>query len=97
METVLEGIPNVCVYLDDIVVTGATNDDYLKTLEQVLSRLENVGAQLTREKCSFMLSSVEYLGHCITAEGLQPTEEKVRALRTQIIFRLVELLQQIPA
>ena len=81
METVLQGIPNVCVYLDDILVTGATDDEHLQTLELVLSRLENAGARLKREKCSFMLPSVEYLGHRISAEGLQPTEEKVRALR----------------
>ena len=42
METVLQGIPNVCVYLDDVLVTGPTNEEHLKTLDQVLSRLEEV-------------------------------------------------------
>ena len=27
-----------------------------------------------------MLSSVEYLGHRISAEGIQPSQEKVRAI-----------------
>ena len=81
METVLQGIPNVCVYLDDVLVTGPTDEEHLRTLDQVLSRLEEAGARLKREKCAFMLPSVEYLGHRITAAGLQPTDEKVRALR----------------
>ena len=81
METVLQGIPNVCVYLDDVLVMGPTDDEHLRTLDQVLGRLEEAGARLKREKCSFLLPSVEYLGHRITAADLQPTDEKVRALR----------------
>lgn len=40
METVLQGIPNVIVYIDDILITGATEDEHLKTLSLVLERLE---------------------------------------------------------
>ena len=36
--------------------------------------------QLKRKKCEFMLLAVEYLGHHISAEGLWPTKEKVRAI-----------------
>ena len=35
---------------------------------------------LKREKCSFLEAEVEYLGHCISKQGLQPTEAKVRAI-----------------
>ena len=36
--------------------------------------------RLKKEKCVFMVPSVEYLGHSISKEGLQPTAEKVRAI-----------------
>ena len=36
--------------------------------------------RLKRNKCRFMLAKVEYLGHTISREGLQPTESKVRAI-----------------
>ena len=36
--------------------------------------------KLKPEKCSFMLTEVEYLGHKISAKGLQPTNQKVRAI-----------------
>lgn len=81
MDSLLQGLPNVCVYLDDILVTGPSHEDHLKTLEEVLHRLEAAGACLKREKCLFMLPAVEYLGHRISAEGLQPTDDKVKAIR----------------
>ena len=36
MENVLQGIPKVVVYIDDILVTGATDKEHIQTLSQVL-------------------------------------------------------------
>ena len=81
METVLQGLPGVCVYLDDILVTGASEKEHLEHLKLVLQRLEDVGLRLKRSKCQFMVSHVEYLGHCIDQEGLHPTAGKVEAIQ----------------
>ena len=54
---------------------------HLKTLDTVLARLHKAGVRLKLEKCAFMLSVVEYLGHRISADGLHPTLEKVKAVR----------------
>ena len=35
MESLVRGIPGVVVYLDDILITGPTENDHLITLEQV--------------------------------------------------------------
>ena len=80
MENILCDIPHVCVHIDDILITGKTETDHLETLDKVLQRLGEAGLKLKRNKCSFMLSSVEYLGHSISAEGLRPTKEKIRAI-----------------
>ena len=81
MESLMQGLPHVVVYIDDILVTGATQEEHLRTLEEVLRRLEKAGARLKREKCQFMLPMVEYLGHRISADGLQPTDSKIKALK----------------
>ena len=81
MENLLQGIPHVSIYLDDILITGTSEADHLSTLDKVLTRLEAAGLHLKRNKCAFLLPSVEYLGHKISADGLQPTEEKVRAIK----------------
>ena len=80
IEGILQGIPSVCVYLDDILITGATEQEHLKNLDQVLNRLQQSGMRLKKKKCAFMLPAVEYLGHHISGEGLRPTQEKVRAI-----------------
>ena len=71
MENLLQGIPRVCVYLDDILVTGSTEEEHLSNLAQVLTRLGTAGTRLKREKCAFMLDRVSYLGHVISCEGLR--------------------------
>ena len=80
MENLLQGIPRVCVYIDDILVTGATEEEHLANLAQVLQRLESAGMRLKQEKCAFLLKSVSYLGHVISAEGLHTADSKVKAV-----------------
>ena len=48
-------------------------------LREVLKRLQEFGFRLRREKCAF-LPSIEYLGNVITADGLKPCGNKVRAI-----------------
>ena len=80
MEGILRGIPYVSVYIYDILITGKTNEEHLKTLDTVLTKLEDEGMRLKRNKCAFLLPKVEYLGHTITAEGLHPDDTKVHAI-----------------
>ena len=80
MENLLQDLPHVCIYIDDILVTGETEEDHLRNLEEVLTRLETANVRLKHNKCHFMLPSVEYLGHCISAQRLQPSIEKVQAI-----------------
>ncbi len=49
-------------------------------LEKILSKLQNAGIRLKCSKCAFMLSSIDYLGHRISADRLQATKEKVRVI-----------------
>jgi hypothetical protein len=81
MENILQGIPHVCVYIDDILVTGTSEADHLHNLEQVMARLTNAGLTTNLSKCIFMSNSVEYLGHIIDEHGLHPSPSKVQAIQ----------------
>lgn len=81
MENILQDIPHVCVYLDDILITGKTEAEHLQILDKVLSRLQEAGVCFRRSKCVFMADVIQYLGHTISAQGIKPTDRKVRALQ----------------
>ena len=82
MENLLQRIPGVVVYLDDILLTGATKEEHLQALDDVLKRLETAGLRSKRSKCCFMAPpSVDYLGHRIDSEGLHPLPDKVKAVK----------------
>ena len=81
IENVLRGFPRVCVYIDDILITRNTEDEHLRNLNEVLARLEILAFRLKRHKCVFLLPSVDYLGHTITADGIKPNAEKVQAIK----------------
>ena len=81
MENVLHGLSHVVAYIDDILITGGSEEDRLKTLALVLARLDNVGIQLRKSKCEFKKVSVTYLGHQIDQHGLHPLKEKVQAVQ----------------
>ena len=59
----LQGLPKVICYLDDILISGTTPQEHLDNLKKVLVRLEQYGIQARKSKCAFMYEAVEYLGH----------------------------------
>ena len=82
MEKILRDIPQVFVYIDDILVTGGTEREHLQNLDVVLKRLKEKGIRLKQEKCYFMLQEVEYLGHVLSSSGIQPSPKNVRAIQS---------------
>ena len=80
MEILLSGIPGVCIYLDDILITAENDEQHMARLEQVLKTLQENGLKLNEKKCKFMQSEITYLGHCIDANGLHPNKDKVNCI-----------------
>ena len=93
MEKLLQGIPRVTVYIDDILVTGKSDQEHLHNLNLVLERLHQYGLRLKRGKCSFMEPLVRYLGYLIDKEGLHTTPEKVQAILRKPVPKDVKQLR----
>ena len=80
MDTILQGLDGVICYLDDILVTSQTEAEHLETLKKVLQKFKQHGIRVKKNKCTFMKTSVQYLGHRIDADGLHATEAKLEAI-----------------
>jgi hypothetical protein len=64
-------------YLDDLIIFGKTEQEYLQRLNTVLERLNKFNIILNPHKCRFNMSSVEYVGHVIDEKGLHFSREKL--------------------
>ncbi|XP_003367099.1 putative integrase core domain protein, partial [Trichinella spiralis] len=80
MVTMLAGIPNVAAYSDDIILTGATDDEHRRTLKLLLGRLKEFGLRIRKEKCTFFQREVEYLGHILSSKGIRADPKKTAAI-----------------
>ena len=80
MERLLAGIPGIFIYLDDILLSGRSDDELLVRLEQVLQVFQEAGLKVKPEKCVFLTKKVEYLGYVLDSAGAHATEAKVRAI-----------------
>ena len=73
-------LPGVEIDIDDILVWGASEEEHNSRLQAVLQRCKDIGLTLNKDKCKFNVSEVTYLGHTISANGVAPDKEKVRAI-----------------
>ena len=80
MDALLQGLPHVICYIDDILITGTTQEEHLHNLSEVLQQLQSGGLRVKLSKCQFLQDSVEYLGHRIDSEGIHATPEKLDAI-----------------
>lgn len=80
MDQILSGLQGVQCYLDDILCTGANDEEHLCNLDATLQRLREYGLRVRKEKCEFLKPSVEYLGHVIDAKGLHTSPAKITAI-----------------
>ena len=53
MDSLVQGLPRVSAYLDDILVSGVDEEDHLNNLYNVLQRLDSAGLTLKKSKCVF--------------------------------------------
>ncbi|KAK7105840.1 hypothetical protein V1264_017168 [Littorina saxatilis] len=80
MEDMLQGIDGVVCFMDDVVVSGDSEAEHDERLRQVLERVRQAGLKLNKEKCEFRKTKLDFLGHTISQDGIQPDLSKVKAI-----------------
>ena len=76
-----EGPGFVDVYIDDILVFFCTIEEHVVHLRQVLTRIRAANLKLKPLECHFLRRSIDYLGHVITPQVLQPNPKQVAAVQ----------------
>lgn len=81
MDQMLEGIPGARAIMDDILVAGTDEKEHDYNLQAVIDKATEYNLGLNFEKCQIKRKRVNYVGHVITENGLEPGTDKVKAIR----------------
>uniref|UniRef100_A0A669FAM3 Reverse transcriptase domain-containing protein n=1 Tax=Oreochromis niloticus TaxID=8128 RepID=A0A669FAM3_ORENI len=80
MAEILKDLPGVQNYLDDLIVYSKSAAEHDQNLSTVLQKLKDAGLVLNENKCHFRKTSLRFLGHVVTADGILPDEEHIDAV-----------------
>lgn len=89
MEMVLRGLPwKTClVYLDDVLIYSRSFAEHLQHLEEIFGRFQASGLKLNPSKCCFAKDQVQFLGHIVSKNGIQPDPRNVNSVQAWPIPR----------
>ena len=74
------GLEGVVVHMDDVCVWGSNLNEHDTRVRAVLEKMQQAGMTLNTSKCEFSRSSIKFLGHVISAQGIQASPEAVQGL-----------------
>ena len=77
---VLRGLPFTFGYLDDILIFSSGVEVHLEHLRKVFLRLREAKLKLKASKCSFFKKHIQYLGHLVSGDWIEPLPEKLEAV-----------------
>jgi hypothetical protein len=80
METVVAGLSNIIVYIDDLLLHSSQHPDHIRQLDVLLTRLISHVIKINLEKCVFGSTNVSYLGFRLTESGIKPGSDKLKAV-----------------
>ena len=81
MHEILQGIPNVFCFIDDLLIFSRNEKEHIRHLQLVFERLSQYGLILNRDECIFKVPEIDFLGHRISHNGVLPLVQKVEAIQ----------------
>ncbi len=77
---VCEGLQRVRLFIDDIVCFSSSGAEHVQDLEHFFSRLTKFDLKLAPKKAYLGVKVIKFLGHRVTAKGIEPDPGKVEAM-----------------
>ena len=80
-DKMLQGLPFVAHYIDDILLHSADEHSHHHPLQEVFERLEHNGLTLRGKKCQIGRTSLSYLGHIFSGLGMSPDPQRAQSIQ----------------
>lgn len=68
------------VYMDDIIIKSQSFEEHVKDLKEMFTVLDKYQMKLNPAKCAFFIKGGKFLGYMVSARGIEPNSQKVRAI-----------------
>ena len=68
------------IYLDDVITFSTDEDDHLRCMRVIFDRFRAEHLKLKPSKCSLFRDEIVFLAHRVMKDGVQPSEEHVKAI-----------------
>ena len=81
MTGILKDFPFTIAYLDDIIIFSKTPQEHLSHICMVFEKLKSANLSMKKSKCSFFSKEIQYLGHILSATGIQPLPAKTHTIQ----------------
>ena len=81
MTGILKDFPFAIAYLDDIIIFSKTPQEHLSHICMVFEKLKSANLSMEKSKCSVFSKEIQYLGHILSATGIQPLPAKTHAIQ----------------
>jgi hypothetical protein len=77
----------VVIYLDDITIFSASDEEHLQHLKQTFEKCKRYGISLNPKKSHFSMEEGKLLRHIVSIEGIKIDPERVKAIQQIDILR----------
>ena len=81
MTGILKDFPFAIAYLDDIIIYSKTPQEHLSHICMVFEKLKSANLSMKKSKCRFFSKEIQYLGHILSANGIQPLPSKTHTIQ----------------
>lgn len=72
INSIMQGLLYVFVYLDNILVASSSPDQHLTHLCQVFEHLQSHGLIVLPDKCAFRLEEMPFIRLLVSSNGIRP-------------------------
>ena len=80
MSIITNRLEGVKFLIDDIIICNRSKAEHDYRLEQLCKRLHDYNVLINDEKSKFCAPTVNFVGHTVSAQGVQPLQSNIEAI-----------------